>query len=764
MKKSNTSRRNILKASALAGGGILLEMRLSESAMAADATTDQDKDKDKNKELAEALVKAKELNVFVEINAEGKIFIYAPNPEMGQGIKTTLPMIVAEEMGADWEDVVVRQAPVDSSRFGLQGSGGSRSVPRNFNAMRKLGASAREMLLTAGAFALEVDKDELVARDSTVVHTSGRSMTFGQLATLAAEQKVPEPESLRFKDPGAYTIIGTSVRSVDTIDLVQGKSEFGVDVDLPGMRYASYTRDPRRGGKAISFNEKEIKALPGITDAFILEPNKKPGKAASAFMNGASQLYGGVAIVGDDTWSVLDAKSKLDVKWDDSKASSDSWTKFVSDAKEAITAEKTTPTAKVLTQADVDGAFNDADNKTLESFYQFPFVAHICMEPLNCTAHYKKGASGKPDSMEVWLGSQFPEQVKEVTANFLGITPENVTVNLKRMGGGFGRRAMHDYATEAMAISHRIEQPVKLTWSRPDDIHNDFFRAGGFENLKGAVDSNGKLAAWDQHYVGFGKGDKPAIGSGLRGSELPAVVFDNARVKQTLMEVDTACGAWRAPGSNTNAFVEQCFIHELATLAERDHVEFLIELMGERRWTDEGKIAAINTGRAIDVIKMAADKSGWGKTMPAGKGIGMAFYFCHAAHVAEIAEVSVDAQQNFHVDKVTVAVDVGPIINMSGATNQVQGSIVDGLSTMALQQITMENGTIQQDNFDQYPVLRMASTPKIDVHFIQSDNAPTGLGEPALPPLAPAVANAIFDATGKRIRSMPLNEEGFKLV
>ena len=761
MSTLNANRRNLLKASALAGGGMLLQLNILQKASAA---TPEDQN-------AQALVEAKELNVYVEIASDGQITIYAQNPEMGQGIKTTLPMIIAEEMGAKWEDVKVLQAPVDSSRFGLQGSGGSRSVPRNFNAMRRLGASAREMLLDAGAFALEVDKSELKAVDSTVVHSSGRSMTFGQLATLAAEQKVPNPDTLTFKDPSAYRIIGTSVKSVDTLDLVTGQSEFGLDVDIPGMKYASYTRCPRPGGKAVEFNRKTILALPGVVDAFIFEPNEKAGKAQYAFMNGASALRGGVAIIGEDTWSVLNAKTKLDVRWDEQNASSDSWPAFIEQAKQAVA---TNQGELLKAGPNVDGALSKPGNKTLESFYDFPFVAHVCMEPMNCTADFRKGANGAADSLEIWLGSQFPEQVKEVAFNLLGLAPENVKINLRRMGGGFGRRALHDYATEAMAISHRIGAPVKLTWSPTDDIHNDFFRAGVFENLKGAVDEHGKLAAWDQHYIGFGSGGKPATGSGLRGSELPAVAFDNARISQTIMEVNTACGAWRAPGSNTNAFVEQCFIHELATLAERDHLEFLLELMGERRWTKEGEIGALNTGRAIDVIRLAAEKSGW-KNWPATapdakqkkanrKGLGLAFYFCHAAHVAEVAEVSVDKDNNFHVDKVTVAVDVGPIINMSGATNQVQGSIVDGLSTMAAQQITMQNGAIEQDNFHQYPVLRMAATPLIDVHFIQSDFAPTGLGEPALPPLAPAVANAIFNATGQRIRSMPLNKQGFRLV
>ena len=346
----------------------------------------------------------------------------------------------------------------------------------------------------------------------------------------------------------------------------------------------------------------------------------------------------------------------------------------------------------------------------------------------------------------------------------LGVEPENVKVNLKRLGGGFGRRAVHDFAAEAMAISNRAGVPVKLSWTRTDDIHNDFFRAGGFEKMKAAVDAEGKLAAWDQHYIGFKHGSKPVIGSGMLGNEFSMTALNNARVRQSMMDIATPCGAWRAPGSNTNAFVEQSFIHELAVLAGRDHVEFLLELMGPRRWVSEGNVNALNTGRAMDVIELAAEKANWGKEMPTGSAQGMAFYFCHAAHVAEVAEVSVDADRNFRVDKVTVAVDVGPIINMSGATGQVQGSVVDGLSTMALQQITMKDGVIQQNNFHQYPVMRIASTPQIDVHFIQSDNPSTGLGEPALPPLAPAVTNAIFAATGVRIRSMPLSEEGFKLA
>lgn len=746
MKSYKMNRRSFLKATSLAGGGLMLELAMPAWAVAEELGT---------------LVGSKELNAYIRISSEGEITIYSSTPEMGQGIKTTLPMVIAEEMGAKWEDVKVLDAPIDMAKFGLQGAGGSTSVPRMFDTMRRMGASARHMLIGAASETMEVSRDELEARDSEVVHTSGQSLTFGQLAALAVRQPVPEPEMLSFKDPRSYTIIGQAIGGVDNLVIATGRSEFGIDVDVPGMKYASYTRSPRHGGSAVSFNEKEIKALPGITDAFIVAPDPSAGESSTPFMVGLAALQGGVAIVGDDTWAVFDAKSKLKVKWDQEGAATDDWNQMIAEGKK-IASEGVGEVKK--DSGAVDAAFADSQNKVHEAFYQFPYVAHVCMEPMNCTAHFSAGSGGEPDTMEIWIPSQFPQQVVEIAANMLGVAPQNTTVHGTRMGGGFGRRAAHDFAAEAMIISKRAGVPVKLTWTRTDDIHNDLFRVGGFENLKGAMSPDGKLAGLEQHYIGFSKNGRPVIGSGLRGGELTMAAMDNTRVRQSLMEVKTPCGAWRAPSSNTNAFVEQSFLHELAALAGRDYREFLLELMGERRWIDEGNVNALNTGRAIDVINLATEKAGWGKSMPKGSGLGLSFYFCHAAHVAEVAEVSVDANKNFTVNKVTVAVDVGPIINMSGAISQVQGSIIDGLSTMALQQITLVNGVIQEDNFDEYKVMRIAQTPQVDVHFIQSDNPPTGLGEPALPPLAPAVTNAIFAATGERIRSMPLSGEGYHLV
>ena len=739
------TRRHFLKASALTSGGLMLEITLSGTA---------------HGEALGTLVGSKELNAWVQISSSGEITIYSSVPEMGQGIKTALPMIIAEEMGASWDDVTVLTADVDSARYGLQGAGGSTSIPRNFDSMRTMGASAREMLIGAASEALEVDRAELEAKDSQVIHLSGERLSFGALAALAVRQPVPDPATLSFKDPKAYTIIGTAVGGVDNLGIVLGQSKYGIDVDVPNMRYAAYARCPRLGGTAISFNEQAIRALPGVLDAFILAPDARTGQSSMSFLDGLAALQGGVAIVGEDTWSVLNAKSQLLVVWDESEASTDSWPEMKIEAQRLAG----TPGGEVKRDNPVEAPLAEPNNKVLEAFYEFPYVAHVCMEPMNCTVHYSAGTTSTEARMEVWVPSQFPGQVKEIAKNLLGLSEAQVTVNMTRMGGGFGRRAVHDFVAEAMAIAARTEGPVKLTWTRTDDIHQDFFRVGGFENMKAAVSPEGKLVAWDQHYIGFAHQGKAVIGSGLWGNEFSMTALPNARVTQSLIDIKTHCGAWRAPGANTNAFVEQSFLHELSVLAGRDHVEFLIELMGERRWLSDGNINALNTGRAIDVIQLAATTAGWGKPMPAGWGQGLAFYFCHAAHIAEVADVYVDANQNFKVGKVTVAVDVGPIINMSGAISQVQGAIIDGLSTMALQQITMTNGRINQDNFDQYQVMRIGATPAIEVHFIQSDYQSTGLGEPALPPLAPAVTNAIFAATGQRIRSMPLSQEGFTLV
>lgn len=726
------NRRAFLKLSGIAGAGFVLA-----SVLPAKLATAED---------LGSLVGSVELNTFIRVSSEGEITIYSSNPEMGQGIKTALPMIIAEEMGAKWEDVRVLQSPVDE-RFGRQGAGGSTTIPRSFDLMRQMGASAREMFIGAASTAMELPKDELKAHESAVSHPSGRSLTFGQLAALAVKQPVPDPSTLVFKDREDYTILGTSISGVDNLVIVTGLALFGIDTRMPDMLYGAYHKCPAIGGHVVSANIAEIKKLPGVKDAFLVKGN-----------DNVRELLDGVAIIGTSTWAVFSAKEKLKVEWDESSASKDSWTGLVARAKAL---EHKRGDELIDERGDVDAQFSNTENQTLSAFYEYPFVSHFCLEPMNCSAHYKVGANGEKDTLELWMPTQFPAGAYRVTKPMFGLEQEQVTIHQMRLGGSFGRRISTEYVCEAIEMSRRVGAPVKHTWTREDNLHHDFYRVGGFQSVKGALSANGKLVAFEDHFIGMTNNGKPVSGSRFRKTEFPMLNVNNVRATKTMFEIGTPCGPWRAPGANTTAFVIQSFIHELAHAAGRDHLEFLLEIMGEPRWFDKGNIRSLNTGRAVDVIKLVAEKAGWGRKMPQGRGLGLAFHFSHAAHIAEVAEVSVDANRKLTVHNVTVAVDIGPIINMSGATSQVEGAVIDGLSTMAAQKITMEDGRIQQSNFHDYKILRMPSSPKVDIHFIQSDHAPTGIGEPALPPLAPAVGNAIFAATGHRVRRMPLSEEGY---
>jgi isoquinoline 1-oxidoreductase subunit beta len=732
IKRTGLSRRRFLKLSGVTGGGLLLATMVPGSMAADDLPT---------------LVGSGELNAFVQIASDGTITIFSANPEMGQGIKTALPMIIAEEMGAKWEDVKVIQSEINQEKFGYQWTGGSAIVAMNFDPMRKLGASAREMLIGAAAESLELPREEFKARDSEIVHQSGQKLTFGQLAALAVKQPVPDEDSLTFKDPEDYTIIGTSISGVDNLMISTGQALYGIDVQVPDMLFAAYQKCPAIGGKAVSANLAEIKKLSGVVDAFIVEGNGQ-----------INQLMSGVAIVGDSTWAVFNAKSKLSVKWDETDASKDSWQNLVAQAG----AMKDTPGEEVTNKGNIAAQFADDSNKTIEGFYSYPFVSHLCLEPMNCTAAFLHSEDGKPAGVEVWAPTQGPMSIAPAVEGVFGVPKERVVVHQLRMGGSFGRRGSTEYVCEAVEIARRMKRPVKLTWTREDDLSYDYFRSGGFQQVKGSVNGDGKVVAWDQHFIGMERNGRPVTGSRFGRGEFPLLALENVRGTMSMLDIDTPCGAWRAPGANTHAFVTQSFIHELAHAAGRDHLELLLELLGKTPMTS-GRRPGLNAQRAIAVTRLAAEKAGWGKTLPAGRGLGIAFHFSHAAHITEVAEVSVDANKKLTVHTVTAGVDVGPIINRSGAISQVEGAIIDGLSTMVGQQITMEGGRIQQSNLHQYPVLRMPASPHVDVYFIESDNPSTGLGEPGLPPLAPAVGNAIFAATGHRVRTMPLSEEGYSV-
>jgi isoquinoline 1-oxidoreductase beta subunit len=734
LRTPDVKRRSFLKLAALAGGGLVLSFSLRPgSAQAAEET-------DAQSGGAGAFAP----NAYLKIYADGSTLIYSKSPEIGQGIKTAFAMIVAEELDADWSRVHVEQAEIDPKRYGRQSAGGSRSIPSAWTELRRAGATARALLVKAAAAEWGVPEAELRTEKSRVLHDqSQRSAGYGELAAKAAALPLPDENSVVLKQRSQYKILGTRVTGVDNRALVTGKPLFGIDQVVPGMLYAVYEKCPATGGRVEKANLDEIKALPGVKHAFVLEGTGK-----------VNEVMPGVAIVATSTWAALSARRQLKVTWDESKASKDNWQQAMAKAKEIAAKE---PAETLVESGALAPAFEKAA-KTVEGFYGYPFVAHAPLEPQNCTAWLRDGKA------EVWAPTQTPDRALTQVAELLQIPAENVTIHQTRAGGGFGRRLINDPVLEAVAISKQIGAPVKLQWTREDDMTHDFYRVGGFHQFKGAVDAEGKLAAWQAHFISFGGGDgKPVSGGGIQATEFPALLTENFKLGQTLMPLATPCGPWRAPGSNAIAFAVQSFLHELAVAAGRDHLEFLLEVMGTPRWLKEGDAYALHTGRAANVIQRAAQEAGWGKPLPAGRGRGLAFHFSHAGHFAEVAEVSVDASKKLTVHRVTVAGDIGPLVNLSGAENQAQGSVIDGLSTMMGLELDIADGRVSPPNFDRYPLLRMPQAPVVDVHFLNSEFEPTGVGEPALPPLAPAICNAIFAATGQRVRSLPLRREGYTI-
>ena len=724
MRAVKIDRRHFLKLTGMAGGGLTLGFFVGGDAHAA-----------VEKASATEFVP----NAFLRISSKGSILIYNKGPEIGQGIKTAFPLIIAEELDALWSDVVVEQAPVNPTVYGRQSAGGSRSIPDSWDQLRKAGAVARSMLLSAAAASWKVPPEECSTRDSAVWHGK-RKLTYGALAAKAAALPVPDPATVKLKDRDQYRLLGKAYTGVDNRKIVTGAPLFGIDQQLPGLKFAVYEKCPATGGKVRTANLDELKKLPGVRDAFVIEGNGKP-----------TEVMPGIAIVADSTWAAFEARKQLRVEWDEATASKDSWSALSKRAAE-LGKQAAGETTTVSVGATADALKGAA--KTVDGFYTYPFVSHAPLEPQNCTAWNHDGI------IEFWSPTQTADRSLATLAGALGVPVEKIRINQTRVGGGFGRRLMNDYACEAGAIAQRFAGPVKLMWTREQDMAHDFYRPGGFHSLAGGVDATGKLVAWRNHFISFTTdGKNPVSGGNMPGEEFPAQNVPNYLLTQTLLPLATPCGPWRAPRSCSVAWVIQSFLHELSAAAHRDHRDFLLELMGEPRLLQGG----LNTGRAADVIKLVTEKAGWGRKLPTGHGMGLAFHFSHAGHFAEVAEVSVDANKRVKLHRMVVVGDIGPIVNMSGANNQCEGGVLDGFSTMLGLEITMENGRVEQSNFHQYPILRIADQPKVEVHFIQSDNPPTGVGEPALPPVAPAICNAIYAAIGHRVRTLPLTREGFSV-
>lgn len=726
-------RRGFLKLTALAGGGFALGLYLRSSpfGLAADAAT-------------AAPVRDFVPNAFIRISPDGVITLIAKNPEIGQGVKTSLPMIIAEELEAPWESIVVEQAGLDP-RLGGQFAGGSTAIPVNYDQCRRLGAAARSMLVRAAAETWEVPVDECFAEAATVVHRpSGRKLTYGELVARAATLPAPDLKSVALKDPKDFKLLGKRISGVDNPKIVTGKPLFGIDQKQPGMLHAVYVRGPVFGSKVSSANLDEVKKLPGVRDAFVIE--------------GTDDLFGllpGVAIVAADTWSAFKAREKLQVSWAGYPV--DEYSNEAYAARAAALAREA-PQKEIRHSGAVDEALASSAH-VVEAAYHYPYLAHATLEPQNCTALFKDGR------MEIWAPTQSPAPGLDLVARVLNLPKDKITIHLTRIGGGFGRRLMNDFLVEAAAVAQRVPgKPIQVTWTREQDIRHDYYRAGGWHFLKGGVEASGRLSAWHDHFITVGySGERAGNGADVSGDEFPSRFIPHFRLTQSLIKTNVPTGYWRAPGSCAYAWVFQSFIDELAHAADRDPVEFRLEILGDDREVPPSagnRGRSYHAGRMKNVVRVAAEKAGWkSQKLPRGRGQGVAFHYSHAGYVAIVADVSVAPDGTLKVEKLTAAVDVGPIINLSGAENQVQGSMVDGLSAAWFQEITFEGGRVQQSNYHDYPLLRLPDTPAMEIHFVKSDFPPTGLGEPALPPVAPAICNAIFAATGKRIRTLPIDKE-----
>jgi len=664
-----------------------------------------------------------------------------------------LPMLVAEELDADWTQVKTEQAPLDQDTYGPQFAGGSMSTPLNWDPLRRVGAAARQMLVAAAAAAWRVPESECSTAMSTVRHAgTGRTLTYGALAAAAAKMRAPDLKSVRLKDPKAYTIIGHATPSVDAPAVVRGEPLFGIDVEVPGMLHAVFQKCPVFGGGVKSANLDEVKKLPGVKDAFVVGAGAQHAFTAE----GQTQFTGlmnGVAIVADSYWRAEKARAALKVAWDEGPGRAHSTAGF---ARTAVELSKKPPMLTLRSDGDAAGALKGAAH-VVEAAYEYPFLAHATLEPQNCTADVRGSRC------EIWAPTQAPGEGRTLVAKTLGLREKDIEVHMIRSGGGFGRRLVGDFMIEAAWISKVVGAPVKLTWSREDDIQHDYYRPGGWHFLKGGIGGDGRLVAWEQHFVSFGADGKFGESAGMPKEMYPANRVANLRYVASLMPSGIPAGPLRAPGENALVWVEQSFIDELAHAAGKDPLQFQLDLLGKAELLPGGG-AGFHTGRARGVLEKVREVSGWGQArLPARTGRGVAFSYCHQGYAAEVVEASVSADGQIKVNKVWAAIDVGShIINPLGAENQCQGAVIDGLAHALNLKITIENGRVVESNFDGFAPLTMTQAPPVEIHFVTTDHDPTGLGEPPLPPAIPALTNAIFAATGKRVRKLPIDAELLK--
>ncbi len=664
-------------------------------------------------------------NAWLRIGEDESVLVIVDRSEMGQGVTTALPMLLAEELEADWSRIRIEFAPADKAytnpMFGMQGTGGSTSVRAAYTPLRKAGAAARELLVAAAAQTWGVEKAECRAERGAVVHArSKRRLTYGKLVTKAAT--LGAPPDVPLKDPKDWKILGTRVRRLDTPPKVDGSAQFGIDVKVPGMLVAVVARSPVFGGKVTSFDAAKAKAVPGVRQVV--------------------QISSGVAVVADGYWPAKKGRDALAITWDEGPTAS------VSSATIAqLFGQRAEQAGAVARHAgDPDGTLGSAPAK-VDAVYDLPFLAHATMEPMNCTAHVRA------DGVDIWAPTQFQTGAQGFGAKIGGVTPDKVKVHTTYLGGGFGRRFELDFIQEALETSKAVGAPVKVIWSREDDIRNAQYRPANHHRMRAGLDANGQPVAWTHRIVApsiMARVFPDTVKNGLDeeavegGVGMPYAI-PNVHVDYLLTDTGIPVGFWRSVNNSYNAFAVETFIDELAHAAKKDPYEYRRDLLGK-------------APRHLGALNLAASKAGWGTAPPAGRARGIAVYKAFESYVAEVAEVSVASDGAVKVHSVVCAVDCGPVVNPSIVEAQMESAIVYGLTAALYGEIAIEGGRVKQSNFHDYPMLRLAEMPKIEVYIVPSTDAQGGVGEPGTPPIAPAVGNAIFAATGKRIRKLPIGK------
>jgi isoquinoline 1-oxidoreductase beta subunit len=696
-------------------------------------------------------------NLFVGIEPDGTVYIIAHRSEMGTTSRTSVPLILADELEADWKRVKLEQALGDE-RYGSQNTDGSHSIREFFEPMRQAGATARMMLTQAAANQWKVSPDDCKADLHTIVHKpTGRRLGYGELAAAASKLPMPKVEDLKFKPKSAWRYIGKGSPSYDLPQVVTGKAVYGMDARMDGMMYASIERPPVLGGKVKSFDDKDALKVAGVSQTVSVEPFQGPW---------GFQPLGGVAVIANNTWAAFQGRRKLAVQWENGPNAS-----YNSDQYQKELQQKARTSAKVArNQGDVDGGFAKG-GKIIEADYYVPHLAHAAMEPLVAVADFRNG------KVTVWAPTQNPQAVQETVAKVLGIAKDDVICHVTLLGGGFGRKSKPDYVAEAAILSKKMGRPVKVVWTREDDIRFDFYHSVAAVYMKASVDAAGKPTAWLQRTVfppilSMNDPNEDHAADFELGMGMTDVPFDipNLRVENGAANAHVRIGWLRSVSNIYHAFAVQTFADELAHAAHRDPVDYMLELIGPSRIVDMTGVANPNyggsyeqypndTGRLRKVLEIAAEKSGWGKRKFAkGAGMGIAVHRSFLTYVANVVEVQVSDDGTIHIPRVETVVDAGLITNPETARSQFEGAAVFGTSIALSGSITATNGAIDQSNFNNYPVARMKEAPlRTNVHLVESDAPPAGIGEPGVPPFIPALCNAIFAATGKRLRELPLN-------